>query len=335
TGTISKGRRFMSAVSESALISSLFHVSSPTRSSSSTSSALFFVLTTVLNSLRFCSKQRLVVEVPSLSMGDSQEAKFLVRDFEVFESDMKKSVRGRKVRIIVSDPYATDDSSSDEWFECKPPKVKRIVHEINLPFQLSESSQYHKSCRRKAASMQLNKPVGVRLRQSGKWAAEIRNPLTKTKVWLGTYATLEEAGKAYADKKVEFDASVASANSQCLRSAASKEKVCLSKDVAASGDLTKEGFDLSQLEIPDLSFLAAEEKSGAKAAGEIDFDCFFKDEDYDHLFDDFSVVDNVNNISLPSELPDCDFTDVELEHGDMKFAFADQLALPPLNIACP
>ncbi|KAF2557382.1 hypothetical protein F2Q68_00014175 [Brassica cretica] len=59
------------------------------------------------------------------------------------------------------------------------------------------------------------------------------------------------------------------------------------------------------------------------------------DEDYDHLFDDFSVVDNVNNISLPSELPDCDFTDVELEHGDMKFAFADQLAHPPLNIACP
>ncbi|CAN6975974.1 unnamed protein product [Brassica rapa subsp. trilocularis] len=59
----------MSAVSESALISSLFHVSSPTRSSSSTASALFFGLTTVLTALRFCSKQRLVLEVPSLSMG--------------------------------------------------------------------------------------------------------------------------------------------------------------------------------------------------------------------------------------------------------------------------
>ncbi|KAF8080793.1 hypothetical protein N665_0922s0007 [Sinapis alba] len=271
---------------------------------------------------------------------------------------MKKScsklMRGRKVRIIVSDPYATDDSSSDEWFECKPTKVKRIVHEINLPFQLSGGV---KSSRRKA-SMQLNKPVGVRLRQSGKWAAEIRNPLTKTKVWLGTYGTLEEAGKAYADKKVEFDALsssgtavsslVVSMNSQCLPSPASgscvngndglsREKVSLRKDVAASGDSTKEGFDLSQLEIPDLGFLAAEEKSvvsGANAAGEIDFDWFFKEEDYGHLFDDFSVLDNVNNISLASELPDCDFTDVELEHGDMKFAFADQLA-PPLNIACP
>lgn len=256
----------------------------------------------------------------------------LVRDFEVLKSDMKKQVRGRKVRIVVSDPYATDESSSDEWFECKPTKVKRIVHEINLPFQ--KLSDGVKSSRRRACR-QLNKPVGVRLRQSGKWAAEIRNPLTKTKVWLGTYATLEEAEKAYADKKVEFDASV---NSQCLRSAASKEKVSLSKDVTACGDLTKEGFDLSGLEIPDLSFLGAEEKckvSGANAAGEIDFDYFFKEEDYGHLFDDFSALDNVNNIGLASELPDCDFTDVELEHGDSKFAFSDQLAPPPLNISCP
>ncbi|CAH8308014.1 unnamed protein product [Eruca vesicaria subsp. sativa] len=242
---------------------------------------------------------------------------------------MKKTMRGRKVRVIVSDPYATDDSSSDEWFECKPKKVKRIVHEINLP-------DVDKSSKPKAASMQLNKPVGVRLRQSGKWAAEIRNPITKTKVWLGTYETLEEAGKAYADKKVEFDAlsssgtAVSSMNSQCLRSAALNEKVSLRKDVTASGD-----FDLSQLEIPDLSFLAAEEKPGANAGGKIDFDWFFKEEDYSHLFDDFSVLDNVNNISIASELPDCDFTDVELEHGDMKFAFADQLAPPALNIACP
>lgn len=218
----------------------------------------------------------------------------------------KKPKRGRKVRIIVSDPYATDDSSSDEWFECKPTKVKRIVHEINLPFQLTDGV---KNSRRKA-SMQLNKPKGVRLRQSGKWAAEIRNPLTKSKVWLGTYETLEEAGKAYADKKVEFDA--LSSSGPCVNGGGlSREKVSMSKDVAASGDLTKEGWDLSQLEIPDMSFFAAgEEKSvvsGANAAGEIDFDWFFKGEDYGHLFDDFSVLDNVNNnISVASELPDCD-----------------------------
>ncbi|ESQ34229.1 hypothetical protein EUTSA_v10009808mg [Eutrema salsugineum] len=58
----------MSAVIESAVILSLFHISFPTRSSS-TSSSLFFGLTTVLNALRFCSKQRLILEVPSISMG--------------------------------------------------------------------------------------------------------------------------------------------------------------------------------------------------------------------------------------------------------------------------
>ncbi|KAL0695419.1 hypothetical protein Bca4012_062599 [Brassica carinata] len=324
----------MSAVSESALISSLFRISSPTRSSS-TSSALFFGLTTAFTALCFCSKQRLVLEVPSLSMGVRPKR---THKRQNVESDMKKSckkaMRGRKVRIIVSDPYATDDSSSDEWFECKPPKVKRIVHEINIPFQLSDGAR---SSRRKAY-MQLNKPKGVRLRQSGKWAAEIRNPLTKSKVWLGTYETLQEAGKAYADKKVEFDA--LSSSGPCVNGGGglSREKVSMSKDVAASGDLTKEGWDLSQLEIPDMSFFAGEEKStgcGANAAGEIDFDWFLKEEDYGHLFDDFSVLDNVNNINLTSELPDCDFTDVELENGDIKLAFADQLAPPPLNIYCP
>lgn len=58
----------MSALSDSAVISSLFNISFPFRSSS-TSSALFFGLTSLLNALRFCSKQRLILEVPSISMG--------------------------------------------------------------------------------------------------------------------------------------------------------------------------------------------------------------------------------------------------------------------------
>ncbi|ESQ34228.1 hypothetical protein EUTSA_v10009619mg [Eutrema salsugineum] len=270
----------------------------------------------------------------------------------------------RKVRIVVTDPYATDDSSSDEWIEPKPPKVKRIVHEITLPSQLSESCLDRCNgvkTSRKSAPRQSNKLVGVRLRPSGKWAAEIRNPITRTKKWLGTYDTPEEAAKAYADKKLEYDAlgsscsvassSVVSVNSSCLRSPdsasvscvnvddLSEEKMSLNKDVASSGDSTKEllfDFDFSNLEIPDLSFLAAEEDSmvsGEKGV-ELDFDRFLMDEDSGHhLLDDFSLLDNDINI-LGSDLPDCDFTDAELELGDLKFAFSDQLA-PPLNIACP
>ncbi|KAL1198432.1 Ethylene-responsive transcription factor [Cardamine amara subsp. amara] len=282
-----------------------------------------------------------------------------------------KSEKFRKVRIIVSDPYATDDSSSDEGLEFfKQRKVKRIVHEINLRSQLSESPQVRCNGVKtsiKKSPRQYKYPTGVRLRQSGKWAAEILNPVTKTKKWLGTYETSEEAAKAYADKKLEFDAllassgstvssSVVSVNSRCLHSPASastpcvnadelsKEEVSLNKDVAASSsDLTTElsNFDFSDLQIPDLSFLAAGKDSMVSDGNgvELDFDSFLMDEECNHLLDDFSLLDNDIKISgfensIPSELPDCDFTDMELEVGDFKFPIADQLT-PPLNIACP
>lgn len=103
----------------------------------------------------------------------------------------------RTVRIVFTDPDATDDSSSssDEWLP-KPRKVKRFVHEITFLPQVSESSQDRsnavKTPRRKS-TRQFKYPVGVRPRPSGKFAAEILNPFTKTKKWLGTYETPAEA----------------------------------------------------------------------------------------------------------------------------------------------
>ncbi|XP_064947256.1 pathogenesis-related genes transcriptional activator PTI6-like [Musa acuminata AAA Group] len=124
---------------------------------------------------------------------------------------------GRRERLVLihcTDADATDSSSSDDegpsGTACR--RVKRHVLEIGIAADPCRAPLKRRPPMRAVNPSCRKRFRGVRQRPWGRWAAEIRDPTRRKRVWLGTFDTAEEAAAVYDDAAVRLKGAKAVTN---------------------------------------------------------------------------------------------------------------------------
>jgi len=128
-------------------------------------------------------------------------------------------LRYKKVHIFCCDPDATD--SSDDEDDQTSKKEKKIIREVLVPLRKYKTLRPLKAimpCRIKdlkspERKVPLSRYRGVRLRDSGRWQAEIRNPFTKKRDY-SLHDTEEAAAATYQAKWFQFHAEMLAIKAQ-------------------------------------------------------------------------------------------------------------------------